>query len=619
MKQGVTFREVWRVMIGMLGSLKLAVILLLTIAIACTVATFAESKFNAEVAKYYVYQAPWFIVWLLVLCVNLAAATLTRWPWRKKHLGFVITHLGIIILLIGALVGRLTGFEGFVHLRIGEEPTGRITLNKTMFQVESPADGVLYAIDFPLGVSVPSADKPRRLVVPNSSLHLKIDGYAEHVEQRPVLYAAREGDQEAAAGVELEFKSQMMNQAVPMVLIDKEGKNENTFFGRALVRWFREDPNVAYGEGQSENPKRETHVVFAKMPAHPVIHADSGNVSGVRVFLVPKAKDINSALAQDPNEWKVIVRLSAEDVKEYDLTEIMGKRVPIFDGLLDIEGQGYWHDFTMQGGVPVNKGRKADNPAVIIHFWSYNESALRRRLLSQRELQLWLGNYETVHYRVLRESREVVSGSLQKGESLVPGWADWRVEVKRIEHLGKVKEQVLPAAVPIMPVGTNSGAVPGLHVELMNQSGETLDKRWIMSGEITSLFSSNQVVRVGFGLKTQPLPFTVRLDRFEVPRDEGTEAPANFLSYLTFRDLKTGRQASDVAQMNYPASFPGGFWRSALGLNYKFSQASWNPNDLNVTTLQVLYDPGWSLKWIGSLILCLGIVILFRTRKPNLS
>ncbi len=67
----------------------------------------------------------------------------------------------------------------------------------------------------------------------------------------------------------------------------------------------------------------------------------------------------------------------------------------------------------------------------------------------------------------------------------------------------------------------------------------------------------------------------------------------------------------DKAYMNSPAMFPGDFWRSLLGWNYKFSQANWNPDNLNETTLQVLYDPGWPFKWIGSLGICCGIALMF--------
>ncbi|MBJ7327789.1 MAG: hypothetical protein JHC52_10655, partial [Chthoniobacterales bacterium] len=59
------------------------------------------------------------------------------------------------------------------------------------------------------------------------------------------------------------------------------------------------------------------------------------------------------------------------------------------------------------------------------------------------------------------------------------------------------------------------------------------------------------------------------------------------------------------------------FWRSATGLTYKISQASWNPNDLSQSSVQILRDPGWFAKWTGSLILCAGLVTMFIFRRPS--
>jgi hypothetical protein len=41
------------------------------------------------------------------------------------------------------------------------------------------------------------------------------------------------------------------------------------------------------------------------------------------------------------------------------------------------------------------------------------------------------------------------------------------------------------------------------------------------------------------------------------------------------------------------------------------SQASWNPENLGQSTIQILRDPGWLLKWIGSLLIVSGIFMLF--------
>jgi hypothetical protein len=63
--------------------------------------------------------------------------------------------------------------------------------------------------------------------------------------------------------------------------------------------------------------------------------------------------------------------------------------------------------------------------------------------------------------------------------------------------------------------------------------------------------------------------------------------------------------------MNNPFNFPGEWWRTWTGLTYKMSQASWNPENLGQSTIQILRDPGWLLKWVGSLLIVCGIFMLF--------
>jgi hypothetical protein len=66
--------------------------------------------------------------------------------------------------------------------------------------------------------------------------------------------------------------------------------------------------------------------------------------------------------------------------------------------------------------------------------------------------------------------------------------------------------------------------------------------------------------------------------------------------------------------MNNPFSFPAHWWRPWTGLTYKMSQASWNPDNLNQSTVQILRDPGWLLKWIGSLLVVIGVFMMFYLR-----
>jgi hypothetical protein len=134
---------------------------------------------------------------------------------------------------------------------------------------------------------------------------------------------------------------------------------------------------------------------------------------------------------------------------------------------------------------------------------------------------------------------------------------------------------------------------------------------------VQTLTAGDATLRLGYGLELLQVPFTIGLKSFEVPRVEGTETPSNFIATVEFQDSKTGAKSEGVAQMNHPASWPGGAFAITTGLNYKFSQAEWNPDDLDQTTLQVLYDPGWLFKWVGSLAICVGIFIMFYLRPKK--
>src|SRR5258707_10234527 len=117
------------------SSLKLAVVLLAVLIVAAIAGTIWESSFDAKVARAYVYRAPWFNLWLVLLAANLTVSALSRWPWRKHHVAFLITHLGIITLLTGSLIGRIFGIEGTITLFKGDPPNNRLLIDEHQLRV----------------------------------------------------------------------------------------------------------------------------------------------------------------------------------------------------------------------------------------------------------------------------------------------------------------------------------------------------------------------------------------------------------------------------------------------------------------------------------------------------
>jgi cytochrome c biogenesis protein len=76
------------------------------------------------------YHSWWFRGVLALLAINVVACTVTRLPaiWRRKprdrnsfaRIGTVLTHLSVLLILLGGLINALWGFTGYVEVREGE-------------------------------------------------------------------------------------------------------------------------------------------------------------------------------------------------------------------------------------------------------------------------------------------------------------------------------------------------------------------------------------------------------------------------------------------------------------------------------------------------------------------
>ncbi len=102
------------------ASIKLAVIIIIALAVISAVGTIYEARYDAEYAQKLVYHSPYMYFTLGLLCINLIAVMVDRWPWKLHHTGFILAHIGIIITLVGSLVTRLYGVDGSMRFEIGQ-------------------------------------------------------------------------------------------------------------------------------------------------------------------------------------------------------------------------------------------------------------------------------------------------------------------------------------------------------------------------------------------------------------------------------------------------------------------------------------------------------------------
>ena len=102
------------------GSLWFAAVLLMLLLVAMACATVYESTKGTEQALAAFYRSIWFEALLYLVCVNVAAAVLARYPFKRKHVGFVVTHAAIVLTLLGALITERFGVDGQVGVAEGE-------------------------------------------------------------------------------------------------------------------------------------------------------------------------------------------------------------------------------------------------------------------------------------------------------------------------------------------------------------------------------------------------------------------------------------------------------------------------------------------------------------------
>src|SRR6266403_2378740 len=194
-----------------------------------------ESSFDAKIARAYVYGAPWFNLWLLLLGANLACSALSRWPWCKHHLAFLITHLGIITLLIGSLIGRIWGVEGTITLFKSEPPTSRLLVNERQLRVHD-VDGIVKGYPAEFLHHPPTPQRPRDLGPLASGAHLQIVDYAPAIEgklnPKPATAAG-------APAVHFTINTAMMNQHLDGWLLADDPQHGNFSMGLANIELKR--------------------------------------------------------------------------------------------------------------------------------------------------------------------------------------------------------------------------------------------------------------------------------------------------------------------------------------------------------------------------------------------
>ena len=204
------------------SSFKLAIILLSLILVISAIATIFEAQADADYAHYMIYRTKWFEALLVLLGITIITAAFSRWPWQRRHTGFLITHLGLITTLVGSTVSRYGGWEG--QLALEEDEQGRsVRTKKQLFSIRTPNGDGSKTFNVQFKYNSPEPSRPQSFQV--GSYRVTADKYYPSAQVQDVV---EPGGDEFNPAIKVWFESPMASTE-QWLLLNHPKKNKIDF------------------------------------------------------------------------------------------------------------------------------------------------------------------------------------------------------------------------------------------------------------------------------------------------------------------------------------------------------------------------------------------------------
>jgi len=186
-------------------------------------------------------------------------------------------------------------------------------------------------------------------------------------------------------------------------------------------------------------------------------------------------------------------------------------------------------------------------------------------------------------------------GRAPVGKNVPLGWMDFEMV------LDSYHDSAVPQAV-YFPLTTPVPGFDGYQVVEIQLENETM---WLELGASGQITAGDSLYYVQFARRQVDLGFELGLKKFEIGYYEGTTRPKSYSS-----EVEVAGQ-THIISMNEPLHHGG----------FTFYQASYEMDEMGSPRLSVLsvnFDPGREVKYLGSLMITLGILSMFYF-KPKYS
>ncbi|PIQ87017.1 MAG: hypothetical protein COV74_02410 [Candidatus Omnitrophica bacterium CG11_big_fil_rev_8_21_14_0_20_45_26] len=561
------------------ASFRCAVILIVMLALTVAGGTLIESAYGTTAAQVFIYRTPWFGLMLLLLALNLFASAVDRWPWQKKHVGFLATHLGIILLLVGSFLSQQFGTEGQLTIQEGTTES-RMTLQnpyRPLIEVLSPSTKERWTYSLqthPLtweGRIMLKADERERFQVTllrDYPLALREEKVVEAKDGLPALHIHLSG---------------MMADSDEWLIRDHEERGQ-ILLGPAAIRFtsepFQEEQPVVKDNGRLKFVWENGKIVYFPLHNENISKDIPLGNTGYTINI----HDIFRDAVVEGNELKNKSDAWRNPAVQFTLTK---------DG--NLERHTVFSNFP---DFPTIHGRNPDQSAFKAVYEGPSGGGIQA---AKNELRFLLDHDGKLVYES-KHGDDIIKDQVHLGESQATGWMDFHFVVDQFFPSGQIEVDY----VPLPPISKQKGAVPVVQVEITD--GKITKQVWLEQGIAQLIPFGHGSLHAFFGLQTVPLGFQVELKDFIMDTDPGTNRPAAFKSEVTLKDPAAGVKRDQMIQMNEPLKYRG--WKV-----YQSAYRLHPNNGPDISIFTVAKDPGIVLKYLGSIIIVLGIALLFYVRS----
>jgi ABC-type transport system involved in cytochrome c biogenesis permease subunit len=577
-----------------LSSAKLAVPLMLVIGAVVAAGTLFESRYNAQVAGIMVYHTWWFQSLMFLLWVNIFLSTLSRYPYKKHHIGFVIVHIGLLTLLVGGEMTALLGVDGQLRVVEGAQ-SNTVMLSDLILKVshQGSAGVQTYPIERKLE---PQTGAQLGLSQLRGDAGLTVAHYIPFATVDQAL--ARSGDPRDASVMAISFtmQSRFFNVSDSLQSRDKAEAQIGPAHLRLVIGQGKEKTSRRVASAGADSGafllvKDEKSGRVLKTVSIGELKKGLVTVQGVEIQLthtyeqaVVDAKKLTEKGGRGLNPaLEFELKQGSQTLREVAFSKFaafslnakgsFGLRFEYRAGISE-SGPGQ-QDIPMHGNTEETQG--GGMPAM-------------GSTANTIEFHAAVNDTKNITVRLLKNGSEVFSKNVAIGEVLETPWMGMKITVNSIVPGGVMTEAVRPTEMQVKSPLPPSALL--IQSDLPGTEGV-----WIIQGDARTIQTSRGLAEVYYGENAVSIPFNVQLEQFRKIDYPGTETALSFESTIRLSDGGSPL----IVKMNEPLQHGG----------YLLYQSSYEqgPGTPTASIFSVNHDPGRWVKYIGAIILIMGIAI----------